>query len=328
MKKSVILVLILLFFILPICIDKIFMNKFITNWSLGEWAGFLGSYLGGGISGFIALVGIWWQLNHSKKDKETTEIKNLLLETLFYLDKNLKSENLEKIQFQIQGDINHTSEEFLINEYNQIFGLWSQLLNENRDKIFKLPFYDKFATTIFKIIEFNENYKRMIIMKETLKEALKKISKKNNLFILAEKVSNLIYSYHFISNGVNGKNNIFYKEIILSVLNNLEKNDSLTTIISKIKIIEDIDFTSNLLDKKISIELIDIYILILDNLFSSYQFESETTENKGLELITYISFYKIFNGKIFEIISEISALKEEILSYSKENSINLCNSKK
>lgn len=61
-----------------------FLNMFMMNstWSTSEWAGFLGSYLGGGIGGILALVGIWWQLRRNDKKEE----KNKLVGILKYFD--------------------------------------------------------------------------------------------------------------------------------------------------------------------------------------------------------------------------------------------------
>lgn len=57
---------ILIFLLIPLYIDFLGVEKFVTNWNIGEWSGFLGSYLGGRIGVFITLGSIWWQLNENK----------------------------------------------------------------------------------------------------------------------------------------------------------------------------------------------------------------------------------------------------------------------
>lgn len=79
--KIVLFVLLLSFF--PYLFDKIIMNRFITNWNLHDWGGFLGAYVGG----FITLFGIWWQMTKEEKQKEKDEKIGILKTILYYLKK-------------------------------------------------------------------------------------------------------------------------------------------------------------------------------------------------------------------------------------------------
>lgn len=76
---------ILTFSLIPLYIDFLGVGKFMTSWNIGEWSGFLGSYLGGGIGAFITLGGIWWQLNEGKKIEKERKIENEVTSFLTFL---------------------------------------------------------------------------------------------------------------------------------------------------------------------------------------------------------------------------------------------------
>lgn len=208
----------IIFLFLPIGIDKIFMNRFVTNWDMGQWAGFLGSYLGGGIGGIITLLGVWWQMTNEKKTKEKENklgflrhIEHILIRNL-NLDKDKK--NYQKINDEFMKNTYHvfsynsfslTGEDStkLILEFN------SNLINENLNYIYTLSFGKKLYELNDKIKEFNNLFDfllKNLSSKKHLLEELKDTNMNSYLDIL-ERTSNLVYNLAF-NRGLNARFNI------------------------------------------------------------------------------------------------------------------------
>lgn len=220
MKKLYIMLgiisLVIIFLFLPIGIDKIFMNRFVTNWDMGQWAGFLGSYLGGGIGGIITLVGVWWQMTNEKKTKEKENKLGFLRHIEHILTRNLSAEDNKEINQETNN--NFAKNTYQIFSYSSLSLIGeeptklliefnSNIINENLNYIYTLSFGKKLYELNEKIIEFNSLYDFLFRNLSSKKELLMDITKflsneskhPNSVIILQyidflEILSNLIYN--------------------------------------------------------------------------------------------------------------------------------------
>lgn len=150
---------VLVFIFLPICLDQVIMNRFVTNWKLNEWAGFLGSYLGGAIGGIIALLGVYYQLKKSnslEKEKKMNKFKRI-------------SEFSFK---QIQSDEFYDGYNFLFLKKKSFFMkkdfFYEVFIEKYEEEIANFQFYDEFVLFNLK----KENYKNKIEYFNQVKENL------------------------------------------------------------------------------------------------------------------------------------------------------------
>lgn len=206
------------YLILPIIIDTFFMDLFVTHWNKGEWAGFLGSYLGGGIGGIITLVGVWWQMTNEKKAKEKENKLGFLRHIEHILTRNLNLDKDKKIYQKINDEfMKNTYHVFSYNSFSLtgedstklILEFNSNLINENLNYIYTLSFGKKLYELNDKIKEFNNLYDfllRNLSSKKHLLEELKDTNMNSYLDIL-ERISNLVYNLAF-NRGLNARFNI------------------------------------------------------------------------------------------------------------------------
>lgn len=216
MKKLYIILgiisLVIIFLFLPIGIDKIFMNRFVTNWDMGQWAGFLGSYLGGGIGGIITLVGVWWQMTNEKKTKEKENKLGFLRHIKHILTRNL---NIDKENYQDKNN-EFMRKTYCVFSYNSfsltgedsiklILEFNSNIINENLSYIYTLPFAEKLYELNDKIKEFNNLYDFLLKNLSTKKLLLDELkdTNMNSYKDILERISNLVYNLAF-----NGENNV------------------------------------------------------------------------------------------------------------------------
>lgn len=169
-----------IFIFLPFGIDQLVMNKFVTTWSKGDWAGFLGSYLGGGIGALITLGGVWWQVKKTnekdKKDKTIGVLKGIL----YSLDRNLKTKNLEDILkrsfYVLDWYYGDTVFYKFYNSY--IYEIFPEIIKENYKVIFELDFGKEIVDLNENIKEFNQNHKFLSFELKKKKDVMIRIKSK------------------------------------------------------------------------------------------------------------------------------------------------------
>lgn len=193
---------------LPIIINKFFKDTFAINWKIGEWAGFLGSYLGGGFGGIITLLGVWWQITNEKKSKERESKLGFLRHIEHVLDRNLKiDENKKNYKKENSDFAKSTYQVFTYNSFSLVgdeskkilIEFNSKIIDENLNYIYTLPFGKRLYELNDKIIEFNNLYDfllKNLSSKKQLLEELKKTNMNSYLDIL-ERISNLVYNLAF-----------------------------------------------------------------------------------------------------------------------------------
>lgn len=230
----------IIFLFLPIGIDKIFMNRFVTNWDMGQWAGFLGSYLGGGIGGIITLLGVWWQLNRTDKKEKKESILGVLKGILYSLDRNLETNNIEYVKQQsfyvldyYYGNIVHSK---FYNSY--IYEIFPELIKENYKILFELDFGKEIIDLNELIKNFNQNHKflsfelknKVAIIKkiETLGNHLKSL-KINNVSDEIDQIKEL--SEYFSFNSTKKRMNFSEDEILKLAEKIHNKIENLTLIV-------------------------------------------------------------------------------------------------
>lgn len=316
MKKIYIILgiisLVIIFSFLPIGIDKIFMNRFVTNWDMGQWAGFLRSYLGGGIGGIITLVGVWWQMTNEKKTKEKENKLGFLRHIEHILTRNLNLDKDKEIYQKINDEfMKNTYHVFSYNSFSLtgedstklILEFNSNIINENLNYIYTLSFGKKLYELNDKIKEFNNLYDfllRNLSSKKQLLEDLKDTNMNSYVDIL-ERISNLVYNLAF-NRGVNVIINI---ENFEGVYIPPQLKDNINEIIT----------TKNNYKNNEFIKLVTETILIATKYIQTkLDFDSELAK----KLINYrIKEDKLYQLDIFKIFEDM----EEILS-DIENEIN------
>lgn len=195
---------ILTFLLTPLYIDFLGVGKFVTNQSSGEWAGFLGSYLGGGIGAFITLGGVWWQLNEEKKKEKIENLKKegyavvtfLILfrescENYFYILKN--SNNSNNIDFKVKNEL----------FYEAIQDTEIVIRNKCIELLY---FFDKFSNRNKVMSEIYNNYHDML---------------KELFYTLYEKTDTILGNYEIIKNTDNNYLENIYYNYLESDLNSL-----------------------------------------------------------------------------------------------------------
>lgn len=148
---------IIIFLLIPLGIDQIFMNRFVTNWDMGHWSGFLGSYLGGGIGALITLAGVWWQMKRSEKEKNIENLLGILNHIEYILEKNLEGDNSEKKTFYVFS-YNNISQTPSILENKYFFEFDQNFLNISMNNVYRLKFGKQVYELNDKILNFNKYY--------------------------------------------------------------------------------------------------------------------------------------------------------------------------
>ena len=181
---------ILIFIFLPWIIDEYFMGLFVTNWGISDWAGFLGSYIGGIIGALITLVGVYWQIKRDDKLKNKEKIIGVLKGILYSLDKNLiadkklsEEENkkiLEEKMFQSFYFLDYYYDNTVYSVFydTYIFEIFPEIIRENYKIIFEIDFGAEIIDLNDLIKEFNKNHKFLIFQSKNIKNILKNIEEK------------------------------------------------------------------------------------------------------------------------------------------------------
>lgn len=184
LKKYVILIIsVAAFLLLPLFIDKFIMNKFVTNWELQTWAGFLGSYLGGGISGIITLGGVWWQVKREDKKEKKERIVGVLKGILYSLNKNLTEEenegDLEKRIFQSFYFLDYYYDNAIYSAFydSYIYEIFPEIIKENYKIIFEIDFGKEIIDLNELVKNFNINHKFLSLESKNRKNILENIEK-------------------------------------------------------------------------------------------------------------------------------------------------------
>ena len=301
------------YLILPIIIDTFFMDLFVTHWNKGEWAGFLGSYLGGGIGGIITLVGVWWQMTNEKKTKEKENKLGFLRHIEHILTRNLNLDKDKKIYQKINDEfMKNTYHVFSYNSFSLIgedstkliLEFNSNLINENLNYIYTLSFGKKLYELNDKIKEFNNLYDfllRNLSSKKQLLEDLKD-TKMNSYVDVLERISNLVYNLAF-NRGVNARINI---ENFEGVFIPPELKNNINEIIT----------TKNNYKNNEFIKLVTETILIATKYIQTkLDFDSELAK----KLINYrIKEDKLYQLDIFKIFDEMEEILTDIEKEIKE----------
>ena len=268
---------------LPLFIDKILMNRFITNCDIKDWAGFLGLYLGVILGSFTTLYGVWFQISRSEKQKEKDEKIDLLLSLRYCLDININNMDGEDGIFLLFDALSYNiSDKIYFSK--DIFYEFEKNGFENSNKVFRLEFYEEILSLIKKTKYVNEAYKKLVSNLENKKKIMDKLINNANNVPLSQKIKNnfeklRIYNICYSNQGklldfeerkrkVNEglaslkpliKNNSFLSLIYNKILNNDEKN-LLATLHTYEKYIIENDLFSIKEDMKKLLEKVDLSI--------------------------------------------------------------------
>lgn len=341
MKKKYVYGLVLIYLFLPIIIDIFFMDLFVTHWNKGEWAGFLGSYLGGGIGGIITLVGVWWQITNEKKTKEKENKLGFLRHIRHILTRNLSAEDNTEINQETNNNFaKNTCQIFSYNSLSLtgeeptklLLEFNPKIIDENLNYLYTLSFAEKLYELNEKIIEFNKLYDFLFRNLSAKKELLSNIQKflldkreyPNKSIVLdyinfLEILSNLIYNL-----AVHQGNNInIHIDNLNDFLNTISVEDEnsfnnppvnllvhLKSLILKINK-KDIDYQNNDYIKLI----MKIFLEVTNIIQSHLPFESELAK----KLINYrIKEDKLYQLDIFKIFDEMEEILTDIEKEIKE----------
>lgn len=315
-----------------------FLNIFMMNstWSTSEWAGFLGSYLGGGIGGILALVGIWWQLRRNDKKEE----KNKLVGILKYFDYILEK-NLDIDYKWLYVVYSYTMKNWWTYNYQNFFEFNHRILESNFKEIFELEFGKDILDLSKKIKEYNENYnflkknltkkdkfliklkKELLYKKEYLKEKNGKLEYVINLIELLELLSQALF------NQINSGGCSYFQRDIFLKLEDLKKNNLLfdEEFQEEIKSV----FTENDIFSKNNFKNIKILSKSVYQISECIFFELNTNEyflnTIKLNIEELEQYNRIENNlrkiNIEDIYSEITTLKEKIIGEIKKISFDI-----
>lgn len=222
---------IIVFLFLPFGIDQFFMNKFVTNWDMGQWAGFLGSYLGGAIGGVIAIGGIWWQVTREDKKKKQEILLgvlkyfyHILKKNLLGPDKNLEIESDKSFQRKTYHIFSYNSSSLSGDEEIKILTEFNQnIIINNLNSVYKLKYGEELYELNDKILEFNKDYEYLFKNLSKKKNLLKKLDVNPYTHIL-KILSNLINNLSNQNNRRSIENNILSLEQLINIPEDLEEN--------------------------------------------------------------------------------------------------------
>lgn len=153
-----------------------------TSWNIGEWSGFLGSYLGGGIGAFITLGGVWWQLKETNKKEKLGALNYSLVCLKAFEDRAF---NIFKFFYQTLNS-NIPLDKTNNNNLSIIYDYELPILLDFYGTLSVYNFFSDFLTNINDIIEFQERYiKYITIAQSDLNSKMFKLLENkinNNLF--------------------------------------------------------------------------------------------------------------------------------------------------
>ncbi len=180
---------------IPIGVEYFFIETFVkyeskVGWVKSDWAGFLGSYLGGAIGALITLVGVYWQIKRDDKLKNKEKIIGVLKGILYSLDKNLiadkklsEEENkkiLKEKMFQSFYFLDYYYDNTVYSVFydTYIFEIFPEIIRENYKVIFEIDFGAEIIDLNNLIKELNKNHKFLIFQSKNIKNILKNIEEK------------------------------------------------------------------------------------------------------------------------------------------------------
>lgn len=175
MKKTILLI-IAIFLFTPYLLDKYMMGKVVTTMGKAEWFGFLGSYLGGGITALITLIGIYWQLNETKKKSEKENKEGIFEYLKYILNKN---QNIE-FKYQILRDSETT---YKVKKDKLFFSFGDSFIEGNAKIIFSEKKGKEIASLFESVNNYNKTYVSYI---EDYIELKNRIDKIIQIFIESE----------------------------------------------------------------------------------------------------------------------------------------------
>lgn len=145
---------VLIFLIIPCIIDAL-MGTVVTVMDREHWFGFFGSYLGGSIGAIITLIGIYWQLNETKKKSEKENKEGIFEYLKYILNKN---KNIE-FKYQVLKDLNTVYE---VRKDKLFFSLENSFIEGNAKTIFSEKKGKEIANLFESINNYNANYTNYI----------------------------------------------------------------------------------------------------------------------------------------------------------------------
>lgn len=295
---------IVIFLALPLIIYQFFMNKFITNWDMEHWSGFLGSYLGGGISGVITLVGVWWQVTREDKKKKQEILLGVLKYFHHILEKNisLPDKSFQRGIYHIfsynSSSLSGEEEIKILMEFNQ------NIIINNLNSVYKLKYGEDLYELNDKILEFNKDYGYLFKNLSKKKKLLKKLEFNGYVHTL-ELLSNLIYN---LSN--QRKISIEYN---ISTLKQMFDTIPISLQGDISKIVSD-NFQNSNIDDQIKLVAKTI-IIITEEIQKKMEFETEISS----EFMNYrIKENRIYQLNIYEMFEKMDYLLEKIEEDIKE----------
>lgn len=326
--------------ILPLIFKTIYplLSPYKEIGSIDGWLGFLGGYTGG----FIALVGIWWQLKESKKNEERNKKSGLIEYLLHRINRNTENEELSKISYDIQNLVSYTSfsnkknykplYEFEDNFFNDNIKTIMELNNDNKNLGSNILDLRETINEFNRSVQFlSENSYIKCKLLEEFKFFIEKTINKKNLpeIKIITDLSTIIFKYnHYLDKLMEEKkitngSKPHQKYIAMAknnIMNNIEKCDYFDNDIkSRLKIISNKVFMEEN-PEILSKELNDLLITTIDRL--NEQLYNDLLLSDSLHKETYIKIFSRFkefnsqedniNGKIFSILESMNKLKTDL----------------
>lgn len=301
-SKNLIALGIIVFLIVPLFVDFLVIgDKTIkTNQTNEQWSTFLGSYLGGGIGGIIALFGVNWQINRNEKKDYERNTKGFASLVSYILDKNLITYN----------HILNNKDEYYIKSY-LILSRFFSINEEQINKYGRINFnIDKKLNEIFsigdielakmiadfeqKILKYNSEYDK--VSKITLENNLTKEKKDNNeeklqIIIFLQKIYSLIINLEL---DLEKENENMLKNDIKDIFNNMLQEMSDNILCREFFIFSDIESLS----KEVNYQ--KIHTIIQRMLVSILNEKIAILQNSSL------------NTTFINLLKEIKELKEKL----------------
>lgn len=302
-------ILILLFFVIMIlALDTILASKTPSVITNDHWVTIVPTYFAGTLGGLVALIGIWWQLDHEKRDK-AKRVKEYIS---YILKENKNIPDIITGLISVEQGLSYTrtwfvdeSEEFdqqVFIEFNQNY------LNDNIDTILSLEKGKEILSVNQKINNLNKLYnksmKTSIIKKEMLKQ-LKSID-------ISLKTANLIESYSTFTDNID-----FAPSLCLKKLKAALSDHNLSEIMVDMKEFKEyidsidpdsLDNSEKILETLSKLNL-KFYYLIREVLLNF-----ERSDDQPKQLIYALSLDINFSGQSLDLYKEIKLLSEEFNS--------------
>lgn len=305
MKFYIIFILgVIAFLFLPFGIDRFFMNKFVTNWDMGQWAGFLGSYLGGAIGGVIAIGGIWWQLKKEEKKSKKDKLTGLLNYLYYNMESNIKmlSNDYKKKSFLVFSyGINSWSVE---GDYRYLEPLNQEVLNNYLITVFELSISKDIMELNSEILRFNTCYEYLFKNLNVKKDLLKSFENNGEVDVVRE-LSFITYKWAL--------NNVEAIQRNIENLKELKETVSNAKIKNEIEKLIEIDFYDNNNDEENIKKIVSLIINLIGKIWVDEQRKTKYDEEKTQKLLNFRSKDDdLYRLDIYKISEKIKNLKEKL----------------